>query len=156
MLSEMLGPKGVAFDNDEVLDENDDEDLKNDPISQMDMAVRRVHSNSSAHIDPSALQSHLIAFFKECASRNTNNFSTIFDQLTIEEKLDSEAGYWGVMVVLVRLSASLNSFLTHIPFPHRPLLCVLDVHDARPSIDVWTVRNDRPGLASFRWYACPF
>jgi len=40
MLSEMLGPKGVAFDNDEVLDDNDDEDLKNDPISQMDMTVR--------------------------------------------------------------------------------------------------------------------
>lgn len=40
MLSEMLGPKGVAFDNDELLDDNDDEDLKNDPISQMDMTVR--------------------------------------------------------------------------------------------------------------------
>ena len=40
MLSEMLGPKGVAFDNDEILDDNDDEDLKNDPISQIDMAVR--------------------------------------------------------------------------------------------------------------------
>lgn len=40
MLSEMLGPKGVAFDNDEVLDDNDDEDLKNDPISRMDMTVR--------------------------------------------------------------------------------------------------------------------
>lgn len=35
----MLGPKGVAFDNDEILDDNDDEDLKNDPISQMDMQV---------------------------------------------------------------------------------------------------------------------
>lgn len=40
MLSEMLGPKGVAFDNDQVFDDNDDEDLKNDPISQMDMTVR--------------------------------------------------------------------------------------------------------------------
>jgi len=69
MLSEMLGPKGMAFDNDEVLDDNDDEDLKNDPISQMDMTT------------------HLITFFKECASRNTNNFSSIFDQLTIEESL---------------------------------------------------------------------
>ena len=44
MLSEMLGPKGVAFDNDEVFDDNDDEDLKNDPISQMDMAVRLTRS----------------------------------------------------------------------------------------------------------------
>ena len=35
----MIGPKGMAFDNDEVLDDNDDEDLKNDPVSQMDMQV---------------------------------------------------------------------------------------------------------------------
>ena len=38
-LSDMLGPKGMAFDNDEVLDDNDDEDLKNDPVSQLDMQV---------------------------------------------------------------------------------------------------------------------
>lgn len=38
-LSEMLGPKGVAFDNDDYLEDNDDEDLKNDPVSQMDMQV---------------------------------------------------------------------------------------------------------------------
>lgn len=87
MLSEMLGPKGVAFDNDEVLDENDDEDLRNDPISQMDMTVRRARDTTFTQIDSSALQSHLIAFFKECASRNTNNFSSIFDHLTIEENL---------------------------------------------------------------------
>jgi len=36
----MLGPKGMAFDNDDVLDDSDDEDLKNDPVSQMDMQVR--------------------------------------------------------------------------------------------------------------------
>lgn len=35
----MLGPKGKAFDNDEILDDDDDEDLKNDPVSQMDMQV---------------------------------------------------------------------------------------------------------------------
>lgn len=39
----MLGPKGVAFDNDDYLDDNDDEDLKNDPISQMDMQVSLLH-----------------------------------------------------------------------------------------------------------------
>jgi hypothetical protein len=38
-LSDMIGPKGMAFDNDEVLDDNDDEDLKNDPVSQLDMQV---------------------------------------------------------------------------------------------------------------------
>lgn len=38
----MLGPRGVAFDNDEALDvnDNDDEDLKADPISQIDLKVR--------------------------------------------------------------------------------------------------------------------
>jgi len=36
----MLGPKGMAFDNDDILDDSDDEDLKNDPVSQMDMQVR--------------------------------------------------------------------------------------------------------------------
>jgi importin-9 len=40
MLSELLGPKGVAFDNDDILSEIDDEDLKNDQISQIDMRVR--------------------------------------------------------------------------------------------------------------------
>jgi hypothetical protein len=35
----MLGPRGMAFDNDEILDDNDDGDLKNDPVSQMDMQV---------------------------------------------------------------------------------------------------------------------
>lgn len=38
-LSDMLGPKGLAFDNDEILEDNDDEDLKNDPISQIDIQV---------------------------------------------------------------------------------------------------------------------
>lgn len=30
----------MAFDNDDVLDDSDDEDLKGDPISQMNMQVR--------------------------------------------------------------------------------------------------------------------
>lgn len=39
-LSEVIGPKGMAFDNDDVLDaSDDDEDLKSDSISQMDMQV---------------------------------------------------------------------------------------------------------------------
>lgn len=33
----MLGPRGVAFDNDDVLDIEEDEDLKDDPIWKMDM-----------------------------------------------------------------------------------------------------------------------
>jgi len=56
MLSEMLGPKGVAFDNDEVLGDDDDEDLEDDPISQMDMTVRRALSSGMVtHVNPSAL-----------------------------------------------------------------------------------------------------
>ena len=40
LLSEMLGPKGVALDNDELLDANDDDDdLKNDPVSQINLQV---------------------------------------------------------------------------------------------------------------------
>ncbi|EJF67437.1 ARM repeat-containing protein [Dichomitus squalens LYAD-421 SS1] len=66
-LSDMLGPRGVAFDNDDALEGNDDEDLKNDPVSTMD------------------LQAHLLGFFKECAARNTGNFSAVVQQLTPEE-----------------------------------------------------------------------
>lgn len=40
-LSDMLGaPIGLPFDNDDMLDAPDDEDLKNDQVSQMDMRVR--------------------------------------------------------------------------------------------------------------------
>ncbi|KAG1779599.1 armadillo-type protein [Suillus placidus] len=66
-LSEMLGPRGVNFDNDDILEETDDEDLRNDAISQIDMQV------------------HLVSFFKECALHNVNNFSANIDQLSAEE-----------------------------------------------------------------------
>ncbi|KAF8963883.1 armadillo-type protein [Flammula alnicola] len=68
-LSDLIGPKGMAFDNDEVLDDNDDEDLQNDPVSQMDM------------------QANLFAFLRECAARNTNNFTAVVEQLSPEEML---------------------------------------------------------------------
>jgi len=41
-LSEMIGPKGMAFDNDDIPEDSDDEDLKSDPISQVDMQVSLV------------------------------------------------------------------------------------------------------------------
>ncbi|CAK5264338.1 unnamed protein product, partial [Mycena citricolor] len=66
-LSELIGPKGVAFDNDDVLEGDDDEDLQQDPVSTMDM------------------QAHLLSFFRECAARNTNNFSSIVDQMSAGE-----------------------------------------------------------------------
>ncbi|KAG6810962.1 hypothetical protein H0H92_009610 [Tricholoma furcatifolium] len=68
-LSELLGPRGMAFDDDEVLGADDDEDLKNDPVSEMDM------------------QAHLVSFFKECAAHNTSDFSTLVSQLSVEETL---------------------------------------------------------------------
>jgi len=47
----------------------DDEDLQADPISNIDM------------------RTHLLTFFKECAARNTNNFSGCVGQLSESEKL---------------------------------------------------------------------
>lgn len=49
-LSDMLGPKGMAFDNDEILDDNDDEDLKNDPVSQIDMQVSMIRFSCDLHL----------------------------------------------------------------------------------------------------------
>ncbi|KAJ7754965.1 armadillo-type protein [Mycena maculata] len=68
-LSELIGPKGMAFDNDDVLEEDDDEDLQKDPVSTMDM------------------QAHLFSFFRECVARNTGNFSAVVDQMNAEEIL---------------------------------------------------------------------
>ncbi|EJD03488.1 ARM repeat-containing protein [Fomitiporia mediterranea MF3/22] len=68
-LSDMLGPRAGAFDEDNIPDDMDDEDLKNDPISQMDMTA------------------HLISFVKECASRNANGFADIVGQMNAEEML---------------------------------------------------------------------
>ncbi|KAJ6575462.1 armadillo-type protein [Mycena capillaripes] len=68
-LSELIGPKGMAFDNDDVLEEEDDEDLQKDPVSTMDM------------------QEHLLSFFRECAARNTAKFSAVVDQMSAEEML---------------------------------------------------------------------
>lgn len=85
-LSEMLGPRGANFDNDDIFDESDDEDLKNDPISQIDMkvsdlAIRRDDSEADH------MQEHIIAFFKDCAARNANKFAANVDQLSAEEML---------------------------------------------------------------------
>ncbi|TFY55031.1 hypothetical protein EVJ58_g8505 [Rhodofomes roseus] len=67
-LSDLLsGPGGLPFDNDDLLEATDDEDLKNDPVSQMDM------------------KAHLLSFFKDCAAHNTNNFSAAVDQLLADE-----------------------------------------------------------------------
>ncbi|EAU92368.2 hypothetical protein CC1G_00587 [Coprinopsis cinerea okayama7 len=69
-LSDMLGPKGMAFDNDEAFDGgDDDEDLKEDPVSTMDM------------------QAHLRGFIKEFAAQHPAVFNPLVDQLNAEETL---------------------------------------------------------------------
>ena len=81
----MIGPKGMAFDNDEVLDDNDDEDLKNDPVSQLDMQVCSwVFQQLLTDI---LFKTLLLSFLRECASHNTNDFGLLVDQLSPEEML---------------------------------------------------------------------
>lgn len=84
----MIGPKGMAFDNDEVLDDNDDEDLKNDPVSQLDMQVsNKSILGFSAIFDWHTFKTLLLSFLRECASHNTNDFGLLVDQLSPEEML---------------------------------------------------------------------
>ena len=84
----MIGPKGMAFDNDEVLDDNDDEDLKNDPVSQLDMQVGiKPNMGFSAIVNWRTFKALLLSFLRECASHNTNEFGLLVDQLSPEEML---------------------------------------------------------------------
>ncbi|ETW86593.1 hypothetical protein HETIRDRAFT_456575 [Heterobasidion irregulare TC 32-1] len=55
------------FDEEESLDQDEDEDLRSDPIAQID------------------LQAYLTTFLRECAVRNASNFATLAEQLTEEE-----------------------------------------------------------------------
>ncbi|KAG6896763.1 hypothetical protein C0992_006277, partial [Termitomyces sp. T32_za158] len=48
-LSDMIGPRGVAFDNDDLIQESDDDAFKDDPVAKMDMQERR-------NLDPSSSQ----------------------------------------------------------------------------------------------------
>ncbi|THH14476.1 hypothetical protein EW146_g5852 [Bondarzewia mesenterica] len=66
-LSELINGTGGSFDEDETLDQDDDEDLKNDPIAQID------------------LKAHLVTFVKECAARNASNIVALAGQLSEEE-----------------------------------------------------------------------
>ncbi|TFY51032.1 hypothetical protein EVG20_g11201, partial [Dentipellis fragilis] len=66
-LSDIIGVKGSAFDDDDYLDDGDDEDLRNDPISQID------------------LREHTVSFLQQCAASNAGNFAALVDQLNAEE-----------------------------------------------------------------------
>ncbi|KAG8968425.1 hypothetical protein FRC03_007367 [Tulasnella sp. 419] len=63
-LSQFIGDDNAE---DKAPHQGDDEDLKDDPISQIDMRV------------------HLLGFFRQAAQSNVNNFSALADQLTTEE-----------------------------------------------------------------------
>lgn len=75
----------MAFDNDDVLEDEDDEDLKDDPISQMDMQVSNISKGSILFYELTAWQAHIVTFMRECAARNTNNFQALVGELTTEE-----------------------------------------------------------------------
>ncbi|KAH0591342.1 hypothetical protein H2248_001421 [Termitomyces sp. 'cryptogamus'] len=68
-LSDLIGPRGIAFDNDDLIQESNDDSFKDDPVSNIDM------------------QAHLVSFLKECAARNTNDFLALVGQLKVEETL---------------------------------------------------------------------
>lgn len=80
----------MAFDNDEILDDNDDEDLKNDPVSQMDMQVSvqtLLRTYGFWCVVFFVSKAHLLSFLRECAARNLNNFTAAVDELSPEEML---------------------------------------------------------------------
>ncbi|KAF8577246.1 ARM repeat-containing protein [Ramaria rubella] len=70
-LSDVLGGKPGQFDEDEDgLDGGlDDEDLKQDAVSTMDM------------------KAHLLSFLQDCVQRNTRGFHAVIDRLNAEEML---------------------------------------------------------------------
>jgi len=79
----------MAFDNDEILDDNSDEDLKNDSVSQMDMQVNVTPLWTysfwcMAFFVPKA---HLLSFLRDCAAHNLNNFAAVVNELSPEEML---------------------------------------------------------------------
>ncbi|KAH9973321.1 ARM repeat-containing protein [Lactifluus volemus] len=68
-LADMIGVGGPSFDDDDVIANNDDEDLRKDPIS---------------HID---LRAHITTFIRESATRDSSGFGTLVDQLSAEEMM---------------------------------------------------------------------
>ncbi|KZO96466.1 ARM repeat-containing protein [Calocera viscosa TUFC12733] len=64
-------------DEDDFPDDVDDEDLKEDPVSKMDM------------------QAYLFAFLRDCAQKNTNNFARIVDELSVEEQMTLQRALHG-------------------------------------------------------------
>ncbi|KAH9962326.1 ARM repeat-containing protein [Russula compacta] len=63
------GVGGLAFDEDDVLANNDDEDLQKDPVSQID------------------LRAHVTSFIRESAARDADGFGALVGQLGAEEMI---------------------------------------------------------------------
>ncbi|EJU02679.1 ARM repeat-containing protein [Dacryopinax primogenitus] len=66
-----------AWGDDDFPDDMDDEDLKEDPVSKMDM------------------QAYLFAFLRDCARNNTNDFARIVDELNVEEQMTLQRAMQG-------------------------------------------------------------
>ena len=76
------------FDEEESLDQDEDEDLRSDPIAQIDLQVRPIHHVfAQRRFSLYWLQAYLTTFLRECAVRNASNFATLAEQLTEEETL---------------------------------------------------------------------
>ncbi|KAG6885829.1 hypothetical protein C0993_009221 [Termitomyces sp. T159_Od127] len=87
-LSDMIGPRGMPFDNDDIIREDDDDAFKDDPVVKMDMQVRSSESWDYLMLVFNGffvVQEHLVSFLRECAARNTNDFSALVGQLNVEE-----------------------------------------------------------------------
>ncbi|KAI0253279.1 ARM repeat-containing protein [Lactifluus subvellereus] len=68
-LADMIGVGGPSFDDDDVIANNDDEDLRNDPVSQID------------------LRAHVTSFIREGAARDADGFGALVGQLSAEEMI---------------------------------------------------------------------
>ena len=65
-LADVIGVGGVSFDEDEVLANNDDEDLQQDPVSQIDLRVRGMKCWPFPNPD----LSDLVALYRRLMSRH--------------------------------------------------------------------------------------
>jgi len=68
-LADVMGPGGLSFDEDDVLASNDDEDLQNDPVSEID------------------LRAHVTSFIRESARRDADGFGALVERLSAEEMI---------------------------------------------------------------------
>jgi len=68
-LADVMGAGGLSFDEDDVLVNNDDEDLRKDPVSQID------------------LRAHVTSFIRESAARDADGFGSLVGQLSAEEMI---------------------------------------------------------------------